>query len=310
MSSYNRIYHNILKGQWAIAPKVAVNHFPLIHKMLTRENFSIEAFEKEDDADQSKRDKYAAVRSYYDRQGRPLDAQVLEGDLPEGTVAVISLDGVMLKWGGLCSYGTEELAQVFALDLQHPRVAGGIIKIDSGGGGVDAIAPFTRVLQSTQKPVVALADMAASAAYYTAIYADLVMADNDISSEFGSIGVMVSFADYQEYYEKQGIKLHTIYAPESTHKNRDFEKALKGEYEDMQQHGLSPLAQKFQAAVRQQRPSLKADVEGILNGRMFYAEEALEHGLIDAIGSLGEALEFINRRSAAQALRRINLQSV
>ena len=142
------------------------------------------------------------------------------------------------------------------------------------------------------KPVISSADLSASAAYWIASASDHIMANNNISAEFGSIGVMMSFADVQPYYEKQGVKFHTIYAPESNYKNRPFEKALKGDYDEIKQEELSPLAIKFQNAVKANRgDKLKEETAGILNGKMFYAEQAKEVGLIDSIGSLDEAVQ-------------------
>jgi protease IV len=98
---------------------------------------------------------------------------------------------------------------------------------------------------------------------------------------------MISFADMKPYYEKQGVVFHTIYAPESTHKNKAFELALEGKYDLIKAELLSPLARKFQEAVTQQRPNLDTKVEGIIAGKMFFAQDALKHGMVDGIGTIG-----------------------
>jgi protease-4 len=136
------------------------------------------------------------------------------------------------------------------------------------------------------KPVVAFSDLAASAAYWTASSADLIIASNDISSEFGSIGVMMSFMDIRPMWEKEGVKFHKIYAPESNYKNLPFEKALEGDYDLIKSEELSPLAKRFQKAVRQNRKG-KVDItqKGILNGKMYYARDAVKVGLADEIGN-------------------------
>ena len=127
------------------------------------------------------------------------------------------------------------------------------------------------------------------------------MAANAISSEFGSIGVMMQFPDYAKYYEKEGIKVHTIYSNLSTYKNAPFEAAKKGEYESIKAEELDPLARKFQANVRAKRAGkLDENVEGILSGKVFYAEDALKNGLIDSIGTLDRAVSRV-REIAADA---------
>jgi protease-4 len=128
------------------------------------------------------------------------------------------------------------------------------------------------------------------------------MADNDISAEFGSIGVMMQFPDYAKYYEQKGIKVHTIYSDLSTHKNAPFEAALKGEYKSIKEEMLNPLAREFQQAVKSHRPNLDDKVDGILNGRMFFAKDALKYGLIDAIGNRDAATEEVRKLVASASL--------
>jgi protease-4 len=118
------------------------------------------------------------------------------------------------------------------------------------------------------------------------------MADNNIVSRFGSIGVMSSWMDLTKYYEDLKIILEEVYPDESTHKNEihriykeDPEKARKM-LRDMH---LAPMAQKFQAAVRAAHPNL-IEEEGVLSGRTFGADEAVRLGLINKIGNLKEAM--------------------
>ena len=225
---------------------------------------------------------------------------------PEGSVAVVQLRGDMMKEGTMCSYGTEEIAAVIREAASSKKIIGIRLDIDSGGGAVDAIAPMLdaiRYSQSLGKPVVACCDLAASAAYYVACHCDEIIADNDISAEFGSIGVMIQFPDYAKYYEKNGVKIHTIYSDLSTHKNAPFEAALKGDYKSIKEETLNPLAREFQAAVRSHRKNLDEKVEGILNGRMFFARDAVKNGLIDAVGSKQMATEEVRRLSAQMSLQ-------
>lgn len=214
---------------------------------------------------------------------------------PEGKViAIVPLRGTMIKYGTMCAYGSDEIAEAIDEAANDSQVSGIVLDIDSGGGAVDAIAPLIGAIQRAQskgKPVVASCDLCASAAYYVACHCDEVMADNTISSEFGSIGVMMSFPDYAKYYEREGIKIHTIYSNLSNYKNQPFELAKEGKYDLIKSEQLDPLARKFQEAVRRCRgEKLDEKVEGILSGRVFFAEEALQNGLIDSIGSLEKAV--------------------
>lgn len=224
---------------------------------------------------------------------------------PSGSVAVIALRGDMLKEGTMCSYGTEEIAAVIREAAASPKIIGIRLDIDSGGGAVDAIAPMLdaiRFCQDQGKPVVASCDLCASAAYYVACHCDEIVANNSISAEFGSIGVMIQFPDYAKYYEQKGIKVHTIYSDLSSYKNAPFEAALKGDYKSIREETLNPLARQFQQAVRNRRRNLDEKVDGILNGRMFFAADAKKHGMIDAIGNADTATEEVRRLHASMQL--------
>ena len=224
---------------------------------------------------------------------------------PEGSVAVVSLKGDMMKQGTWCSYGTEETAAIMREAAASSKIIGIRLDIDSGGGAVDAIAPMLDAINYAHengKPVVACCDLCASAAYYVACHCDKIIADNNISAEFGSIGVMIQFPDYAKYYEKNGIKVHTIYSDLSTHKNAPFEAALKGDYKSIKEETLNPLAREFQNAVKSHRENLDTKVEGILNGRMFFAADAKKNGLIDDIGNRDMATDEVRRLAANMGL--------
>ena len=229
------------------------------------------------------------------------------GKAPEGSVAVVTLRGDMMKEGTMCSYGTEEIAAVIREAADARNIIGIRLDIDSGGGAVDAIAPMLQAIAYSQakgKPVVASCDLCASAAYYVACQCNRIVADNAISAEFGSIGVMMQFPDYAKYYEQKGIRIHTIYSNLSDWKNAPFEAARRGDYASIKAEQLDPLARQFQEAVKARRQQLDQSVDGILNGRMFYAQNALANGLIDQVGTAAEATELVRRLSADMQLER------
>lgn len=264
-----------------VEPQTAIAHLPDVASFLNGEQLQVIDRDNE------------ASHNFIDADGGVYTNRSLDADeMQPGSIMVINLMGTMIKYGTMCSWGADELTAKLQFAENNPNVIGSILHTDSGGGSVAAIGLFVDFLTGARtKPVVALCDMAASAAYYTAVHCDHIMAENNISSEFGSIGVMCQFADFSEYYEKNGIKIHTIYSDYSQNKNEEFQKALKGDYTLIKNESLNPLARKFQDAVKAARPDLKADEPGILNGKMFYAEKALELGMIDSIGNMAEAIK-------------------
>lgn len=290
----------IYRGFWAIEPGRAISQGAVVQQILNRDWNGLMQTE---DLNQAR-----------GRAPFPVCAVEAGGDVfagneafdkaPSGSTAIIPVKGTMLKYGTYCTYGTEEIAVKMLEAAAHRNISSVVLDIDSGGGSVDAVAPLVQSIIKTRnqakKPVVASGDLVASAAYWTASACNRIVANNDISAEFGSIGVMMNFWDVKPYYEKQGYVNHTIYAPESDYKNRPFELALEGKYDEIKQEELSPLAKSFQNAVKSYRgDKLNMEIPGLLNGRMFFASNgkdkklnAKEVGLIDEVGTLDMAVEF------------------
>lgn len=219
-------------------------------------------------------------------------------EFPKGSSLVLPLKGIMLKEDTWWSYGTETIAAYLREAASHENITSIIVDTDSGGGAVDSVSPMvdaTLFARQNGTPVISWADLSASAAYYINSPSSIIVASNNISSEFGSIGVMVSFWDFAPYWRKLGLVDHVIYAPESDHKNQPYETALKGDYKLMKSEVLSPLAKKFQSDVRNFRGG-KIDItqKGILNGKMYYASEAVKNGLADEIGNFDYAVKRAN----------------
>lgn len=210
---------------------------------------------------------------------------------PVNSIGVIEIAGPMVKRGSYYRWGAEELVYFAERFEKDPNIIGHLWLHDSGGGSVNAIAPFREFQKKKTKPLVGLADMSASANYYVGAGCDAFYARNNISSMFGSIGVMATIFNYKKYLEAMGVEEHLIYAAESSYKHKSYNDALKGNYEAFREEHLKPLAIQFQNFVKLSRPTLKTDVEGILKGKMFYAEEAVEYGMIDGIKDFDEAVE-------------------
>ena len=219
-------------------------------------------------------------------------------------VAVIRLIGPMFKYDSWYWYGADEYAQMITEAMRDPRITGIILKIDSPGGEASSINTFIQAIQGRTKPIIALADNALSGGMWLASQTDHIIANDANTGMFGSIGVVVSFEDWDAYYEAQGLKTHTVYAPESDWKNADFEEALKGNYEPLQQNILSPLAINFQNAIKTALPKLDTSVPGILNGATFFTEAAVKHGLAHTAGNLETAIAKAQSLGALYSLRK------
>ncbi|MGL5682574.1 MAG: S49 family peptidase [Marinifilaceae bacterium] len=276
---YPHLLSQIVRGLWFIRPEDAMAGMVVVNKLLNDNDHL--------------GDKLLSER-------KPLmgddGSESSFNSLPKGSTFVASISGSLVKYGTWCSYGTEEIAEVIREAAAHENITSILLKIDSGGGACNAIDPITSAIRYAQqqgKPVLALCDMCASAAYFIAAQCDKIVASNSLSAEFGSIGVMASFVDVKPYYEKEGYKFHDVYSSHSANKNEAFRLALEGNYDKIKAEELDPLALSFQKHVKERRKNLKCDTEGIISGKMFFAEDAVANGLCDAIATEQEALAML-----------------
>lgn len=274
----NRMLNEILRGTWLLNISALDALAPVLHNIFSGQIAYPEARE-------------IPLLEYYDFEGALVSDQ---NEKPEGQVAVVSMVGPVIKYGDMCTYGADEIVTALDRANNDSRVSAIVLYIDGPGGATSAISPFVSFAARKKKPVIALVDSAYSLHYWAAVaVADHIMADNAINSGVGSVGVYLSFMDAKGYYEEKGFKLHEIYAEQSTHKNEAFRLALENKYDQIRTEMLNPIAIKFQQAVKSGRPNLK-EAPGVLTGKTFYAEEALQLGMIDSIGSLERAIHLAN----------------
>jgi protease-4 len=289
----NRLLSEIIRGEWLLNPEYLMGFAPVVQKIISGEELTFQP-------------STSALMRILDPQGNKVkpdeDGNVL---VPEGAFAQVSMMGTVIKYGDFCTYGADEIVAALEKADKNPKIRGTIFVIDGPGGAVSAIGPFLQFAKTKKKPVIGLADACMSLHYWTAVaVCDQILADNDVSARFGSVGVVSSFSDAKPYWEAKGIKFHEIYPPESANKNESFRLALEGKYDKIIEEHLSPIAQKFQAAVRAGRPGLMEE-KGVLNGKTYDADKAIGLGMIDGIGSMAMAMDQIRKLEFKQELKRI-----
>lgn len=278
----NPVLSEIYRGLWLLDVNSIVSFAPVLSKILAGDEI---IYEKSS----------AALLSFTDKYGKKLKADQDGGiEIPPGSVAEVSMMGPVLKSGDFCTYGAEEIVGALRFANDNKNIKGIVFNIDGPGGSVNAIGPFIQFAREKKKPVVGLIDSCYSLHYWAAVtVCDVILADNDVSAGAGSVGIVSSFVDSRPVMEKAGYVFHDIYPEESKHKNEAYDLARQGKYDMIREEILSPVARKFQAAVRAGRPNLK-EATGVLTGKTFNADLSMEYGMIDGIGSIKDAKERID----------------
>jgi signal peptide peptidase SppA len=218
---------------------------------------------------------------------------------PKGSIAVIDIQGALMKNDQYCGpAGMESIGAWIKAADNNQNIDGIILKVDSPGGTVDGTEELGNIIRSTKKPIVGFVNgTMASAAYWIGSATDTLIA-NGATAHIGSIGVMMSFADLQPALEKAGVKFHEVYSSLSGDKNKGFREARQGDYTDIIGNTLDPLAQMFTDTVTKNRSGKLSSKENVLTGKMYFAKDAKKFGLIDSIGTMDDAINFIRTNSS------------
>ncbi|TDB60080.1 S49 family peptidase [Arundinibacter roseus] len=213
-----------------------------------------------------------------------------------GDVAVIPVEGTMSRYG-FCGYGNERIASVLQEADREPEVKAVVLKLDTPGGTVDSTDMLADSIRNFSKPIIAWTNYCASAGYFVASQCDEIMLENSISSEVGSIGVLMVYVDQSAALEREGLAV-TIFRAKGSHEKALINgiEPLTAELEKQIQTDLNEAMVAFHGYVRRGRAGkLKSDY--VLTGRMFKKKAALKEGLVDRLGTLGDAITLARKKA-------------
>jgi len=267
----------LIRGQWMIDPQFAQNQMQLVNSLLN--GMALEFDEN----------KVVMNRISAYHNDTPTNSQAL--------VANIELRGTLFKNNVWCAVSMKRVGELIKQADADESITGIILTIDSPGGTVDGTHELGEIIANCSKPIVTYSDgLIASAAFWLAAQSDYIIADNP-TCEIGSIGVMLSIADYEPAYKKQGVKFHTIYSNLSPDKNADLTAIKAGNYDEYRKATLDRLATEFIEKVKSGRPNVAANT---LTGKIYPANDAVKFGLIDEIGPFDLAISKIIELSQKQ----------
>lgn len=277
--------HGILSNVWLMEEQYASNYLPIVISYLKGNTQPVES--KKDDFFRlalSNSSSYEISEYGYD---------VAPEDAPKDSIAIIDINGVIEKHDQYCGpAGMITKSRILERCYNINNIKGIVLNIESGGGSGTAMRLISETIVKRNKPMVAfVSDFAASAAYGIASGADIIVANSDYA-RVGSIGTYMTIASYEEKLKKEGIQLVEVYATASKDKNKDYYDALKGDTKAIQKTA-DTFNEMFLSMVETNREGkLTADRSVWGTGKMYFAPEALELGLIDNIDSFSNILNY------------------
>ena len=223
-------------------------------------------------------------------------ADYLAGDLPPfpqpNTVGVVSGNGVILPGrqprGAI---GAANLARLIRRARDDDDVRALVMRLDSPGGSAFASEQIRRELelfqQSGRPVVVSMGSTAASGGYWIAATADQIWAAP--STITGSIGVFSMIPTFEETLGNFGVFQEGVVAGPLVGELDPFG-GVSDRMATILQTGSDLTYRRFVNTVARGRDLTPEAVEAVAQGRIWTGSQALEHGLVDGLGHLDDAI--------------------
>jgi protease IV len=213
------------------------------------------------------------------RGGDAVAVVVAEGDIGDG-------EAPPGRIGGLSTAALVRKAR------EDDSVKAVVLRVDSPGGSAFGAELIRRELELTRaagKPVVvSFGDVAASGGYWIATAADEILAD--AATVTGSIGVFTMLPTAEKTLDKLGV--HTGGVTTTWLGGAyDPRRAIDPRFAALVQASVDHTYAEFVAKVAQARKRTPAQVDAVAQGRVWTGAQALERGLVDRLGSFGDALK-------------------
>jgi protease-4 len=217
----------------------------------------------------------------------------LQDDLTE-SVSLEKEHTALIDVKGIIASGTKASADTIVEGLrdafEDKKTKGIILRINSPGGSPvqsGYVYDEIRRLRTKHKdiPIYAvITDIGASGAYYMASAADAIYADK--ASIVGSIGVLMNGFGFVETLKELGIERRLLTAGDNKGMLDPFS-PMSEKHESFVRALLERVHGQFITAVKQGRKDKLVNQDEIFSGLFWSGEEAVELGLVDALGSSG-----------------------
>ncbi len=225
----------------------------------------------------------------YVARKRPSMLASTEGD----RVAVITAQGDMLPGEQPSgTIGGDSLARLIKSTAEEDDVKAIVLRVNSGGGSMFAAEvvrqELLRVRAAGTPVVVYMGAVAASGGYYIAADADEIWASP--STITGSIGVFAAFPTFEKLMERAGVHTDGVGTTDLSGALR-LDRPLDPQVVSAMNSGVSFAYRSFLEIVAEGRDMTVEEVIPLAEGRIWSAPDALDNGLVDALGNLQDAVD-------------------
>lgn len=189
------------------------------------------------------------------------------------------------------SIGGDTLARQIRETAEQPGVEAIVLRVVTGGGSVFASEVIRQAVLDVQSEglpvVVSMGAIAASGGYYIAASADRIVATP--ATLTGSIGVFAALPTVDALLERAGVHTDGVGTTEMAGALR-LDRPLNERLAAALTTSVEFTYRQFLQLVAEGRDMSTEAVDAVAQGRVWSAADAREHGLVDELGSLADAV--------------------
>jgi protease IV len=225
------------------------------------------------------------LMAYFSKSGESssLDAKT------DRAVAVVELSGEILS------------ADAFIKDLKdaasNEKIKAIVVRIESPGGSVGASEEIYREIKSisARKPVAcSMGNVAASGGLYVALGCKRIWANNGTLT--GSIGVILMMPNFHSVMKTFGLSMTVVKSGPFKDSGSPFREFTPAD-ENLVQGLVDSAYNQFVDIVVESRHLSADEVKKFADGRILLGSQAVQVGLIDAIGGISDAAQAVLNES-------------
>ncbi|MCB9991070.1 MAG: signal peptide peptidase SppA [Rhodospirillales bacterium] len=244
---------------------------------------------------------YATVQAYAKETSRQKKLAAV-GDKKKPRIALVYMVGQLVEHdqGGNSLGAADVLTEYLRDTADDEDIKAVVLRIDSPGGSPVAAEAVRRAVEKVKadgkKVIVSMGASAASGGYWIAAPADYIFAGP--STMTGSIGVTGGKFALQELWGKIGVNWDRV----SWGDNAglwSFNEPYNASQTERMNAMMDSVYDRFIAVVAEGRGMTPAQVDKIAGGRVWTGSQALDKGLVDALGGLNDALDYTAKEVGA-----------
>lgn len=217
-------------------------------------------------------------------------------------IAKVTIDNIITQ----DSFRYEKLEEL----SQNKNTKAVIVFINSPGGTVVGGETLYKSIKSIaqQKPIISvMGEVATSAAYMASLGSNYIFAQEGTIT--GSVGVLVLSSEFTELAKKIGISTEVIKSGDLKASPSPLEKMTPKAREQMEKI-VQEISKNFINLVKKERKLDNNKTQLISDGRIFTGQSALQIGLIDSIGNIKEAKEYLKIERNIDMLPILNMEII